>query len=256
MDKNKVYESFADMVKGVNISSERAKKSNHVCLALILIFCIFYQKYIEGYFFAGILVLWCIVLWFFYKDICDGYTRYYAKTPGEEELVYYLCYHSFDKKAYFQVIKKMMLGIMKRSLAFTLIPIAYLAYHNLNFVLFWIMEIIFMFFIWKKEWLRWNMEEKNNSIIIRGILDGMFLFISFVIRACVKIAILGQAMVQTMYYVNKLFAEIGMENLRNLVRGLGLSSAIVVLEVLLYVAYVYGDLKKWGRYYRSIRKKE
>ena len=33
--ENKVYESFADMVWGVNSSSERAKKSNQICLALI-----------------------------------------------------------------------------------------------------------------------------------------------------------------------------------------------------------------------------
>ena len=99
--ENKVYESFADMVWGVNSSSERAKKSNQICLALILIFCVFYKKYMEGYFFVGILVLWGIVLWFFYKDICDGYTRYYVRTVGEEELVYNLRYHSFDKKSYY-----------------------------------------------------------------------------------------------------------------------------------------------------------
>ena len=241
--ENTVYESFADMVWGVNSSSERAKKSNQICLALILIFCVFYKKYMEGYFFVGILVLWGIVLWFFYKDICDGYTRYYVRTVGEEELVYYLRYHSFDKKSYFQVIKKKMLWTMKRSLEFTLIPIVYLAFHNLNFVLFWMMEIIFMFLIWKKEWLRWNMEEENQSVIIRGILDGIFMFISFLIRVCVKIAILGQAMVQSLYYINKIFEGTGMEDIRNLVGRFGISSTVLALEVCLYVVYVFGNPK-------------
>lgn len=242
--ENKVYESFADMVWGVNSSSERAKKSNQVCLALILIFCIFYKNYMEGYFFVGMLVLWGIVLWFFYKDICDGYTRYYTRTVGEEELVHYLRYHSFDKKSYFQVIKKKMRWTMKRSLALTLIPIAYLAYHNLNFVLFWMMEIVFMVFIWKKEWIRWNLEEENQSVIIRGILDGIFMFISFMIRICAKIAILGQAVVQSLYYMNKIFERIGMEDIKILAGRLGISSTVLALEVCLYVVYVYGASEK------------